>query len=93
MGNIYVKNLHELIDKFIRKELGGDAFEKLYSDVYDFEDIDEAKLGMDYFSSIRELLEHYSSSKGDLKIHSDYYISEDQLRDKIAELKRSMTSQ
>jgi hypothetical protein len=89
MGDIDIKNLHELIDKFIGEELDGDTFEKLYSDIFDFEDIDEAKSDIGYFSSIRELLEHYSSSGKDLKVHSDYYISESQLRDKIAELKRS----
>jgi signal recognition particle GTPase len=93
MGDIDIKNLNELIDKFIEKELGGDAFEKLYSDIFDFEDIDEVKSDIGYFSSIRELLEHYSSSGKDLKVHSDYYISESQLRDKIAELKRSRGSQ
>jgi signal recognition particle GTPase len=93
MSDIDVKNLHELIDKFIEKELGGDAFEKLYSGIFDFEDIDAANSDMGYFSSIREVLEHYSSSEEDLKGHSDYYISESQLRDKIAELRRSEGSQ
>jgi hypothetical protein len=93
MGYINIKNLHELIDKFIEKELGGEAFEKLYSNIFDFEDIDEAKSDSGYFSSIRELLEHYSSSEKDIKVHSDYYISESYLRDKIAELRRSRISQ
>ena len=86
MGDINVKNLRDLIDKFLEKELDGDAFENQYSDIFDFEDIDET--GLDYLSSVREQLEHYSSSEEDLKVHSDYYISESQLRDKIAELKR-----
>lgn len=93
MGDIDIKYLHELIDKFIEKELGGDAFEKLYSGIFDFEDIDEAKSDIGYFSSIRELLEHYSSSEKDLDVHSDYYISESQLRGKMAELRRSRGSQ
>ena len=92
MGGIDIKDLHELIDKFIKKEIGGDAFEKLYSNVFDFEDTDIFKSDMAYFSSIRDWLEHYSSSEKDLKVHSDYYISEDQLRAKITQLKRSRGS-
>lgn len=93
MGDIDIKNLYKVIDKFMENELAGDAFEKLYSDIFDFEDIDEAKSDMSYFSSIRELLEHYSSRGKDLKVHSDYYINESQLRDKIAELRRARGSQ
>jgi len=84
-----INYLNELINKFISSDLSADTFERLFTDFFDFEDVDEQQELM-FFSSIRELLEHYSFSEKDITEYPEYYINESQLKEKIIKLKNNL---
>lgn len=80
------EKLYSYIESFLKSDIDGVTFERVYSNCYDFEDL-EAGQDLKYFQNIRTLLERFSPYESDLKEHSDYYINERQLRANITNLK------
>jgi hypothetical protein len=80
-----VERLNGHILSFLDREIDGAEFEKMFSDCYDFEEIDEGVYSK-YFEEIRTLLERFSPNVRDLQENSDYFISEEELRIKIKRL-------
>jgi hypothetical protein len=81
-----IKQLNNHIESFLNGDIDGETFEKVYSNCYDFQDL-EGEQELRYFQNVRTLLERFSPYESDLKKHSDYYINEKQLRANITDLK------
>lgn len=78
--------LYKLISDFLNKKLDGKEFEYQFSNIYDFTN-DEFELNdTTYLVKIREYLERYSPIKEDIKNHPEYYIDDEELRQKIRAL-------
>ena len=76
------KKLSDYIESFLNGTIDGVAFEKAYSDCYDFEELETGE-NFEYLQNVRTLLERFSPYEVDLKEHPDYYINEDKLKRKI----------
>jgi hypothetical protein len=87
MDNANIAHLIELVNQFTSDKLDADSFEKLYTDIFDFEDWDDQQLSTKYFSLIRSHLEHYSFSNVDLEKYPNFYINASQLKERIIQLK------
>ena len=83
------KKLYSYIESFLNGDIDGTSFEKVYTDCYDFEEL-EAEQDLKYLENVRTLLERFSPYESDLKEHSDYYINEKQLKEKINHLRQTM---
>jgi len=81
------RKLNGYIKDFLIGTIDGATFEKVYSECFDFEDLDQDNFR--YFEEIRQLLEHFSPYEKDLEEHSNYYLSERALREKIIALEQS----
>jgi len=79
MDNANIAHLIELVNQF--------TSDKLYTDIFDFEDWDDQQLSTKYFSLIRSHLEHYSFSNVDLEKYPNFYINASQLKERIIQLK------
>ena len=78
--------LEKCITEFVSGIINGSYFEQVYSDIFDFED---EEVDVNYFGKIRDFLEHFSPYDSDLNKHPQFYINEEQLREKIIALKNS----
>ena len=83
--------LYKIIDQFISGHINADSFEEKFTEIFDFSDLTENEINLNYFQKIRELLEHYSFSEEDIKKDSQFFIDNNQLRDRIIKLKKQMT--
>jgi hypothetical protein len=81
--------LIESIDKFLTGKVGALLFEKEYTDIFDFADLNDEVID-DYFKEVRELLEHYTSEQKDIKDYPEYYIDEKKLKAGIIRLKNKL---
>lgn len=79
-------SLYETIKKYLAGHLSASLFEKEFTDLFDFSDISETDISFIYFQAVRNLLEHYSSEKADIKKYPDYYISNEKLKEEIIKL-------
>ena len=78
--------LEKCITEFVSEIIDGSYFERIYSDIFDFED---EEVDADYFGKIRERLEHFSPYDSELNKNPQFYISEGQLRKKIIAFKKA----
>ena len=85
--NSNIQKLSTLVDAFLGGQLEPIVFEKRFSEIFDFEEIDYRGNSEGYFLGIRNILEHLTFSKNDLKNHPDYFVDGKQLKDKIFRLK------
>lgn len=81
------ETLQSLIEEFLSGKLDGARFEREFTDVLDFEEIQADESLTNYFSLIRELLERFTTNEEDLKKHPDYYINSRQLKEGILKIK------
>lgn len=84
----YSQILHRLINEFLETKIDADIFERMFTDVFDFEYLELEESTMGYFRSIRKLLERYTFSENDLKNHPDYFIGSKTLREQIQSLRQ-----
>jgi hypothetical protein len=80
------EKLYNYIELFLKSDINGTEFEKIFTECFDFEDIDEGGQDFEYFNKIRQLLERFSPYKEDLEKYHNYYIDETQLRLKVNQL-------
>lgn len=80
MGTAKIDYINDLINNFISFKIGGEIFEKQFTDSFDFEEAEMDDPSINIFANVRELLEHYTFSESDLLRYPDYYIDESQLR-------------
>jgi|GEM_PF-1308436 len=81
-----LEKLYKYVEMFLKREIDGQSFEKLFSECYDFDEIDEStRVG--YIEGVRQLLERFSPYEKDLNTYPEYYIGEDKLRKEIVVLR------
>lgn len=73
--------LNDLIESFLSGEIDGITFEKKFTDLFDFEELEDSIVYS--FQDVRELLEHYTSDAEDLREYPKFYINEKVLKERI----------
>lgn len=86
--NKTTQELNKLIDDFLGGELDAEQFESSFTSIFDFVEIEDNGLIMEYFSSVRKILERFTFSENDLKSHPNYYIDSLQLKNVINTIKK-----
>ncbi|HEX4372052.1 MAG TPA: hypothetical protein VHZ50_01990 [Puia sp.] len=81
-----VEKLNKYVSDFLSQKINGVIFEELFSEIYDFEELNSDESELSYLREIRGLMERFNSNTADLKTHSKYYFDEKQLREKISAL-------
>lgn len=79
-----IKELHAIIECFLLGTCNAVVFEEEFTAIYDLQQLEFNKADEEYFSAIREFLEHYTSSESDIENYPEYYISYPELKRKIA---------
>lgn len=82
------EELNKLIASFLSNKISGNDFEKEFTKIWDFTEIDSDILDYDYFIKIRSLLERFTEDYEDLSIHSEYYLSGKELHEAISQIKK-----
>ena len=79
--------LFEIINDFLSDSLDADSFEKKFTGIADFEDIDTDSKSKEYYSLIRAELERYTFSANDLERFPDYFINGAELKSRVHKIK------
>ncbi len=82
------ERLSELVNAFLNGQMNAPIFEEKFTAIHDLEDFELEEQYDKYFSQIRKILERYTFSQDDLRLHPDYYIDELQLKSMISTLKK-----
>lgn len=79
--------LDKLIRDFISDKVTASLFEEQFTKYFDFDDIDFKDPTHEMlFTLVRQLLERYTPYNDDIINHPQYYLDEQQLKEKIAKV-------